>query len=663
MSVGLCPDRELLGSHLLGKVRGEAADLIDQHVATCDSCLHAAQELRAEDELTEAMRAGRPDFQGEPSHLAAVIQRGKCLRSDLETVQSLETIAPGQRAEEPEAHEDLSFLAPPEQPDELGRLGDYRVLQVLGVGGMGIVFRAEDPKLGRLIALKAMRPAIAAHRSAKDRFLREAKATAAIDHDHIVTIHQVGEDRNVPFIAMQFLRGESLQTRLKRDTRLPQREVLRIGREVASGLAAAHKRGLIHRDVKPDNIWLEEETGRVKILDFGLVRAATDDAGLTQSGVVLGTPRYMAPEQAQGQDVDARCDLFSLGSVLYQIAAGKPPFEGSNLTATLIAVAHTNPEPIESHRRELHPDLSRLIMRLLSKNRDQRPASAAEVSEALTRIEAQLGAPDGWQHSRGARPPSAMAARWRKSLFFGGAAVLLLLAWSSLWIAGLVPESRLEQGTEGVGVAPAPNSPAAPPTESASLPDVSMRDREAAQWVLDIGGEVAINTKATKGKFVKAREGLPDEPMIVTLIDLSGNRDVVDDDLERFKGLQSLSMLYLQNTNVGDAGIGHLSDLPELDYVNLVATKVTDKALAPLARLPQLSRLYVSRCSLGDAAVPILRDMKLTELTLDGTQITFEGLKQLAGNSSLRHMTVTHLGLTREQLQQLSDLLPNCQIR
>jgi hypothetical protein len=418
---------------------------------------------------------------------------------------------------------------------------------------------------------------------------------------------------------------------------------------------------LIHRDIKPDNIWLEEETGRVKILDFGLVRAATDDAGLTQSGVVLGTPRYMAPEQAQGEEVDARCDLFSLGSVLYQVAAGQPPFKGSNLTATLIAVAQAHPDPLERLCPDLHPDVSPLIMRLLSKNRDQRPTSASEVAQALARIEAQLGAPYAGEASRAASPRSAI---WQKPLFVGGAAAMFLLAaWFCLRAAGFLPGLEIEGSTESVSVAPPAMTAAPPQTESASPTDVSSRDREAAQWVLDVGGEVAVNTKTETGIFIKSPTVLPDEPFSVTRIDLPGNRNFADDDLERLTGLRRLSMLHLQDTSVGDVGIGHLSDLPELDHLNLVATQVTDKGLVPLARLPQLSRLYVSRCRIGDAAVPILRDMKLSGLTVDGTQITFDGLKQLSGNSTLRSLTVAHLGLTRDQVQQLSDLLPNCQIR
>jgi serine/threonine protein kinase len=238
----------------------------------------------------------------------------------------------------------FDFLAPPKGPDELGRLGPYRVLKVLGHGGMGVVFEAEDPQLRRKVALKAMLPTLAASETARQRFLREAQTAAAIEHDHIVHIYQVGEDRGVPFIAMAFLKGESLDQRLARQNRLLLPEVVRIGRETAAGLAAADQQGLIHRDIKPANLWLEE-TGRVKILDFGLARAAEDKAHLTQSGAIVGTPAYMAPEQVNGQTLDARCDLFSVGCVLYRLSTGELPFKGRDTISTLMAVATEQPPP------------------------------------------------------------------------------------------------------------------------------------------------------------------------------------------------------------------------------------------------------------------------------------------------------------------------------
>ncbi|QDU94037.1 WD40 repeat domain-containing serine/threonine protein kinase [Lignipirellula cremea] len=349
--------------------------------------------------------------------------------------------------------DEIDFLAPPQQPDEIGRLGDYRVLEVMGVGGMGVVFRAEDPHLQRLVALKAMKPAVAASRSARDRFFREARAAAALDHDHIVSIYQVGEDRTIPYIAMQYLRGESLQTRLKREGSLEEADVVEIGREVALGLAAAHEKGLIHRDIKPDNIWIEAGTGRAKILDFGLARAHNDDSGLTQSGMVIGTPRYMAPEQAQAAEVDSRCDLFSLGSVLYHLASGKAPFDGGSLTATLIAVAHKPEQPIAEVRSTLHPSFCKLVRELLEKDPADRPQSAQEVADTLAAIKEVLtaGAPQSMKAGpptpklarQGAPAGSARKSSGSKRVWLAG---LGLLALAGLLAAGIVLNLKTPAG-------------------------------------------------------------------------------------------------------------------------------------------------------------------------------------------------------------------------
>jgi formylglycine-generating enzyme required for sulfatase activity/serine/threonine protein kinase len=281
------------------------------------------------------------------------------------------------------------FLAPAEKPDEIGRLGPYRVLKVLGAGGMGVVFRAEDPHLERLVALKAMLPSMASSPSSKERFFREAKAAAALKHPHIVTIFQVGEDRGAPFLAMEFLEGESLDDRLKRETRLPVPDILRIGREIAEGLEAAHEKGLIHRDIKPANLWLEGKKGHVKILDFGLARAMGDTTHLTQSGAIIGTPAYMAPEQAEGEAVDHRCDLFSLGSVLYRMCTGEMPFKGSNTIAILRALALVAPIPPGELADDVPQPLSKLVMQLLAKKPEDRPKSAKVVAETLQEIEDQ----------------------------------------------------------------------------------------------------------------------------------------------------------------------------------------------------------------------------------------------------------------------------------
>ena len=283
----------------------------------------------------------------------------------------------------------LDFLQPSTKPGSLGRLAHYEALEVLGQGGCGIVLKAFDEKLHRVVAIKVMAPQLASTSPPRKRFLREARSAAAIRHENVVGIHAV-EDQPIPYLVMEYIAGETLQQRLDRSGPIEVAEVLRIGQQVASGLAAAHALGLIHRDVKPANILLENGAAqRVKLTDFGLARAA-DDASLTQSGVIAGTPLYMAPEQAQGEVIDQRADLFSLGSVLYVLCSGRPPFRASTTLAVLKRVAEDTPRPI----RELVPEvpnwLCTIVARLHAKKPADRFASAQEVADLLARHLAKL---------------------------------------------------------------------------------------------------------------------------------------------------------------------------------------------------------------------------------------------------------------------------------
>lgn len=276
----------------------------------------------------------------------------------------------------------LDFLTPSDRLDSLGRLGHYEVLQVLGRGGFGIVFRAFDETLQRVVAVKVLNPQLAATSPARKRFLREARSSAKVRHEHIVHVYAV-EEQPLPYLVMEFVPGETLQRLLDRVGPLETEEVVEIGRQLAEGLAAAHAQSLVHRDIKPANILIE--TGPhlcVKITDFGLARAA-DDASMTQSGIIAGTPMYMAPEQARGEPLDHRADLFSLGSVLYTMASGRPPFRASNTLAVLKRVAEDTPRPIPEIIPEVPQWLCDLITRLHAKQPEDRIATALEVSELL----------------------------------------------------------------------------------------------------------------------------------------------------------------------------------------------------------------------------------------------------------------------------------------
>lgn len=314
---------------------------------------------------------------------------------------SIQTIGPHSAGEdtappvmEPAPPRDYPFLAPPQQAGELGRLGPYLIRKALGTGAMGVVFQAEDPHLKRLVALKVLKPSLAAFPEYHHRFVREAQLAAALDHDHIVTILQVGEDRGIPYLAMKLLQGQTLEDRLNATTGgLPPEQILRIGREIAEGLAVAHERGLIHRDIKPANIWLETGRDRVKILDFGLACGTEEDGRLTQAGAVIGTPAYMAPEQANAEEVDARCDLFSLGAVLYRACTGERPFAGKDTLSVLSALATKTPKAPHLVVPAVPRGLSDLVMRLLEKDRSRRPQLAREVVDAIEMMECWVEEP------------------------------------------------------------------------------------------------------------------------------------------------------------------------------------------------------------------------------------------------------------------------------
>ncbi len=332
----------------------------------------------------------------------------------------------------------LGFLDPPDGPGQLGKIGAYEVVEVIGRGGMGVVLKAFDRPLGRFVAIKVLAPELAAGATARRRFAREAQAVAAIAHEHIVAIHAVdATPAGLPFIVMNYVSGRSLQDRLDRAGPMEVREILRIGMQAASGLAAAHAVGLVHRDVKPANILLENCIERVKLTDFGLARAA-DDASLTQSGVVAGTPQYMAPEQARGEPVDVRADLFSLGSVLYALCTGRPPFRAETTMGVLRRVCEDTPRPIRETNPEVPDWLQAIVEKLQAKDPAGRFGSAAEVAELFGRCLAYLERPGKQPPFRADRPPSPRPYRTRAI-----AAALLLAAVAGLGASEATGITRL----------------------------------------------------------------------------------------------------------------------------------------------------------------------------------------------------------------------------
>ena len=260
-----------------------------------------------------------------------------------------------------------TFFQTSNRPGWLGQLSHYELERLLGQGAFGIVVKAFDERLHRVVAIKFMNPELAATSPPRKRFLREARTAAAIrheNHENIVGIHAI-EEEPLPYIVMEYIPGITLQQWLDQNGPLELPEFLRIAQQLANGLAAAHAANLIHRDIKPSNILLESGIDkRAKISDFGLARAV-DDASLTSSGLIAGTPMFMAPEQARGKVLDHRADLFSLGSVLYQMASGRPPFRAANTVAMLKRVCEDTPRPIQDVIPETPDWLCAIIERLL----------------------------------------------------------------------------------------------------------------------------------------------------------------------------------------------------------------------------------------------------------------------------------------------------------
>jgi hypothetical protein len=371
--------------------------------------------------------AGNEPLRREVESLLHAHQKvGQFLERPVAEAEGVAALASPEAADSGDA---LPFLASSPEPGSLGRLDHYEVLEVVGKGGMGVVLKAFDEKLHRVVALKVLAAPLAASGSARQRFVREARAAAAVRDDHIIAIHAVRDDAPVPYLVMEFIDGQSLEALIRRGGPLDVKEVLRIGIQAAGGLAAAHRQGLVHRDVKPANILLENGVQRVKLTDFGLARAA-DDASLTQSGYIAGTPLYMSPEQAAGEPLNARADLFSLGSVLYEMCTGRPAFRAPSTVAVIRRVCDETPRPV----REVNPDtpeaLCRLIDRLHAKKPADRPSSAREVADLLAGILAdlnsgRLGEPSVPSVLQGpARLPSPTGRRWQ----WAAAALVLLCA-------------------------------------------------------------------------------------------------------------------------------------------------------------------------------------------------------------------------------------------
>ena len=369
-----CPPETDLAGLIDGHTPVDEYDRMTDHVGDCEGCQKRLDMLATGEFpiLAEAIRGID----------AESISEYSALWRALDEVVGASTVLPAITSRNDDLN--LDFLERTTQPGLLGRLGGFDILRVIGRGGMGVVLQAFDPSLQREVALKLLDPSLGSNQTARQRFTREARAAGAVSHENIVAVHSVDEDpkSGLPFFVMQFVAGESLEQRLRRVGKLPFNDVVRLAAQAAAGLSAAHVSGLIHRDIKPGNMLLEAPNDRLKLTDFGLARAA-EDLRLTKTGFVSGTPLYMAPEQAKGDEADHRADLFSLGVVLYEALAGKPPFEGKTPLAVLRRVADEKHVALNKYSPDVPTWFEDVIDRLLSKDPDDRYATAADLAAEL----------------------------------------------------------------------------------------------------------------------------------------------------------------------------------------------------------------------------------------------------------------------------------------
>ena len=402
----------MINSAASGDLKFQFSEQAERHLQECPQCRQQLEQIAAEADWWQKAS----DFlQDDLADVELPEWKPNLEMTSVATVQSQDTL-------EEVTHQ--AILDPAKHPEMLGRIGQYDIEEVIGRGGMGVVYKGYDNTLNRSIAIKVLSPHLASNGTARKRFAREARAAAGVVHAHVIPIHLVAADAKLPYIVMPLMAGQSLQEYVDQHGPLDTKDVVRISLQIAAGLQAAHKHGLVHRDIKPANILMEQDVSRVMISDFGLARAA-DDAAMTQTGWLAGTPYYMSPEQSKGRDVSHSSDLFSLGSVMYFMATGRVPFRGDSPMAVLNQICTEPHSPARQVNSDVPRELAGIVDRLLEKKPTDRFRSAEQLHNSLEEYLVYL------QHPEKGRKPRAYtssAKLRRRSFGLAGAAVVMMLA-------------------------------------------------------------------------------------------------------------------------------------------------------------------------------------------------------------------------------------------
>jgi serine/threonine protein kinase/Leucine-rich repeat (LRR) protein len=599
------PDREVLRAYGQGLLSPDSTVILEEHLAQCEGCCDLLDQVPGDSFLDR-----------------------------LRDADSVITVDPGE-----DTDTDGSGMAAA-IPLELINHPRYRVLGLVGQGGMGAVYRAEHRRMERTVALKVINPGLMRHPTAVQRFEQEARAAARLDHANIVRAYDADQAGGLHFLVMEYVEGTGLADVVGERGSLPIAEACDHARQAALGLQHAHERGMVHRDIKPHNLMLLPD-GLVKVLDFGLARLPRSADGplaeigpkgtLTGAGAVMGTADYIAPEQAADpRSADIRADIYSLGCTLFHLLTGRPPFPEGTVTEKLAQHVRGAFPSLTDLRPEVPPGLAGVVARMMATDPQQRYATPGEVAQALGRF----------------CPPASRPPGTRKRHAWIAGLVLLSVPLFAAVVLLCLPTTRTDQP-------PTPDNVPQPEPRAEAPPPLSDEEAEnlAEQAILRLGGQVSFNVPhpgTRSAAFVNlGRLPLTDADLQPVAsfkrlrgLDLS-NTPVTDAALAHVARLTRMTVLNLPRTRVRGPGLKHLAGLKELRLLDLDFSKVGDEGLQHLVGLPDLERLGLHSTRITDAGLVSIGQIRsLLQLRLSNTAITGQGLKHLTGLSRLTTLSL-----------------------